>query len=204
MNSRCFNWLIAFLCTASMVWIYSPAQAAQPASQPSDSLRQKRASNGQKTFEVAQIVIHANADRIFKILTDYQNAGSLFPGLKSCRVVQDLGATKYVAYKVEPNSSLGTYQYQLEITETRNRSIEWHRIKGDLRAIDGSWKLEPDASGANTIVTYSSSVQVGFFMPQSLVNRQIRNSMPGVLYALKSKAEGPAVIADNQLTIRGN
>jgi uncharacterized membrane protein len=204
MKSNCSNWLIAFLAVACLTLGCPVTFAAESTSPGPDRLLLTRTTSGQKTFEVAQIMINASADRIYKILTDYQNAGMLFPGLKSCQILENRGSTKCVAYKVSPSNSLGTYQYQLEITETRNRLIEWHRVKGDLRAIDGSWKLEPASHKDRTVVTYSSSIQVGFFMPQALVNRQIRSGMADILYALKAKAEGTDVIADNPVSALGN
>jgi Polyketide cyclase / dehydrase and lipid transport len=73
--------------------------------------------------------------------------------------------------------------------------MEWHRISGDFKEVDGFWKLEPTELGRCTMVTYASHVNGGFFMPQLLIKRQLRNDMPTALTALKNKAEGPTQIA---------
>ncbi len=158
-----------------------------------------------KSFTVSRIVVHAKPEAVWKILTDYSNAPRVFPQLKKCELVQEKGNVKILKHQVTPSGlpACSSYTYTVEVKETAPRSIEWHRISGDFKAVDGFWKLDPENNGHDTLVTYSSYVNGGFFIPQMLIKRQFRVDMPMVLTNLKSESEGGIRIAkkaDNSRT----
>jgi ribosome-associated toxin RatA of RatAB toxin-antitoxin module len=160
---------------------------------PSISEVTEEVING-KAFSVSKIIVHARPEQVFRVLTDYVNAPKVFPQLKKCQVVEDHGATKILHHKVAPSGLPGTYEYQLEVKELAPRSLEWHRISGDFKAVDGFWKLDP-IDGGFTQVTYSTYVNGGMFIPQMLIKHQFRVDMPNVMAHLKSESEGNVKIA---------
>lgn len=91
-----------------------------------------------------------------------------------------------------------TFEYVLEIKESAPKSLEWRRISGDFKEVDGSWKLEPVNLGNYTMVTYASHVTGGFFMPQMLIKRQSHIDMPDTLLALKKHTEHTIEIASRR------
>lgn len=186
--------LVAFLLGATA--IFPPALADQQTESSNETCMIAERTVGKKTFEIASLVVNASPDRVYTVLTDYQNAVRIFPGLKMCQVVESHGVSKCVSYKIEPGGSLGALEYQVEVRETRPGLIEWHRVGGCLREMEGSWKLEPANGGRSTIVTYAAHVNVGLFIPQFVTNRHVRAGMPGIMNALKTQAEGTAVIAE--------
>jgi ribosome-associated toxin RatA of RatAB toxin-antitoxin module len=143
------------------------------------------------SFTVSKIVVHAPAERVWSILTDYENAPKVFPQLRKSEIVQSKGNIKVLKHQVQPTGFGGvqTYQYVVEVTEHAPRSMEWHRISGDFKAVDGFWKLEPLNDGRDTNVTYSSFVNGGFFIPQVLIKKQFRVEMPVVMSNLKNESE---------------
>ena len=143
------------------------------------------------SFTVSKIVVHAPAERVWNILTDYENAPKVFPQLRKSEIVQSKGNVKVLKHQVQPTGFGGvqTYQYVVEVTEHAPRSMEWHRISGDFKAVDGFWKLEPLNDGRDTNVTYSSFVNGGFFIPQVLIKKQFRVEMPVVMSNLKNESE---------------
>lgn len=150
---------------------------------------------GNKTYQVGRMVVRAKPEQVYKILTDYENAPSVFPHLLKCRVLEDHGLIKIVEHKVQPSGLLGTYQYVIELKETPAKALEWHRIRGDFKEVDGYWKLEPVEGGRQTQVTYSAYINGGLFLPQALVRRQVHIDMPAVMAALKKQAEVGSQIA---------
>lgn len=144
-----------------------------------------------KSFTVSRIVVHAAPEKVWGILTDYENAPKVFPQLRKCEIVKSKGNIKTLKHQVQPTGFGGctTYNYVVEVTEHAPRSMEWHRISGDFKAVDGFWKLEPVNEGHDTSVTYSSFVSGGFFIPQILIKKQFRVEMPVVLSNLKNESE---------------
>lgn len=142
-----------------------------------------------KIFQTSKILIKTRPEVVWKILTDYNNADAIFNNLKDCGLVEDKGHKKVVRHEVQPTGLPGRFKYTLEITETPNHMLEWHRVRGDFREVDGYWKLEPADGGKHTLATYSAYINGGLFLPPPLVKRQIRVDMPIVLATLKKEAE---------------
>jgi uncharacterized membrane protein len=142
-----------------------------------------------KTYTVARVSIKAAPDKVWQILSDYDNAPKVFPQLKRSKLVQDHGSSKIVKHVLAPSGMPGTFEYTVEVKENAPHSLEWHRVSGAFKQVDGYWKLEPLDGGHTTLVTYASFVDGGFLIPQPLVRRQCRIDMPEVMTTLKSQAE---------------
>lgn len=147
---------------------------------------------GNKVFSVSKTVVHARPEAVWQILVDYANAPRVFPMLKKCQVLEERGSTKVVKHRITPSGPAGTYEYVVEIKESAPHTMEWHRVSGDFKEVDGYWRLEPMDSGHSTLVTYSSYVNGGMFMPQMLIKRQFRSDAPQIMAALRQQAESNA------------
>lgn len=146
-----------------------------------------------KTYTVTRISVKSPPEKVWQILTDYDNAPRVFAQMKKCKLMQDHGHTKVVKHTINP-SGLCTYEYTVEVKEQAPHSLEWHRISGAFKQVDGYWKLEPLDNGRTTLVTYASYVDGGMFLPQPLVKRQCRIDMPAVLHTLKAQAESSSTV----------
>lgn len=142
-----------------------------------------------KTYTVARVSVKASPDKVWQILSDYDNAPKVFPQLKKSKLLQDHGSSKIVKHVLAPSGMPGTFEYTVEVKENAPHSLEWHRVSGAFKQVDGYWKLEPLDGGHTTLVTYASYVDGGFLIPQPLVRRQCRIDMPEVMTTLKSQAE---------------
>jgi ribosome-associated toxin RatA of RatAB toxin-antitoxin module len=148
-----------------------------------------------KTFYVSRVVINAKPDIVWQILTDYRHAVQVFPLLKKCEVIENHGSTKIAKHEIAPSGIPDTFEYVLEMHETAPKMVEWHRLSGDFKEVEGSWKLDPIDNGAHTLVTYSSHVTGGFLMPQIIIKHQSHIDMPNTVTALKKHAENTTQIA---------
>jgi ribosome-associated toxin RatA of RatAB toxin-antitoxin module len=171
----------------SILSVVSAAQGA-PADLETPSLSEETL-NG-KTYTVSHILVHATQDSVWRVLTDYKNAPKVFPQLKHCEIVENKGNVKVMKHQVNPMGlACASYQYVIEVQENPPKSLEWHRVSGDFKAVDGFWKLDAANGGRDTMVTYSSYVNGGFFIPQMLIRRQFHIEMPNVLSNLKNETE---------------
>src|SRR5262249_40769339 len=98
---------------------------------------------GKKTFEVARVQVKARPEKIWQILTDYNKAPVIFENLKKCEILKNDGSTKTVRHVIHPSGYPGTFNYILEVREIAPRTLEWHRLSGDFKEVDGFWRLEP-------------------------------------------------------------
>ena len=147
-----------------------------------------------KTYCVSRVSVKASPDKVWQVLTDYDNAHKVFPQLKKSKLVQDHGFAKIVRHVMTPSGLPGSYGYTVEVKENAPHSMEWHRLSGAFKQVDGYWKLEPLDGGHTTLVTYASYVDGGFLVPQGLVKRQSRIDMPQVMSTLKAQTESQGAV----------
>ncbi len=150
---------------------------------------------GDKNYQVSRVLVHVKPEKVWRILTDYENAPDVFPCLKKCKLLKDKGASKLIQHQIKPTGVPSTFEYIIEVKEVVNKTYEWHRVSGDFREVDGFWKLEPTEDGNSTLVTYASYVNGGIFLPAPLIKRQVRMDIPQVMSALKNHAETTRTIA---------
>ncbi len=152
-----------------------------------------------KSFYINKVVVNARPERVYQVLVDYLNAPKVFPILKKCQILESHGQKKIVKHQLAPTGLPVTYEYVIEISESAPHQIEWHRVSGDFKELDGYWKLDPTEFGHSTMVTYATHVTGGFFMPQALIKRQFSIDMPIVLEALKNASEVSTEIAARRI-----
>jgi len=156
---------------------------------------------GEHKFQVSRVVINAPVTQVQAVLTDYAHTTRMFPNVKKCQVVEDAGARKMIAFTASAPANLWTFDYVLEVKESPGY-IEWHRVSGAFKKNEGFWKLEPIDEGRCTLVTYAKYVDGGLFMPQPLVTRELRASMPEIMTNLKSSVEVRAKVAHFDSNLR--
>ena len=76
------------------------------------------------------------------------------------------------------------------VTLEPNREIHFTCIGGDIRACDGSWRLEPLDGGQRTRVTYDMWATSPFAVPAGLISGMMRRDVPSSLKALRRECEG--------------
>jgi ribosome-associated toxin RatA of RatAB toxin-antitoxin module len=150
-----------------------------------------------KLFYVSKLLVKAKPERVWQILTDYAHAARIFPVVQECEVIEDHGSVKIAKHVIAPSGLPCTYEYVLRIHESAPHLLEWHRISGDFKELDGSWKLEPIDSGRHTLVTYASHMTGGILEPAFMIRRQFHIDAPMSLTALKHQAEQPNQIASH-------
>lgn len=158
---------------------------------------------GSRSYQVSRIVVKARPEHVWQILTDFNGAPAVFSTLKKSHLVENKGAVKVVHQEVRPSGVLDTYSYDLEVKEVAaatHKMMEWKRLRGDFREVEGFWKLDAAEGGHATLVTYASYVNGGFFVPQILVKRQTRIDMPQAMLQLKKHAESHVRLATSDMT----
>jgi ribosome-associated toxin RatA of RatAB toxin-antitoxin module len=188
--------VLMLACSFSSFVPALPVQAAAAEHEKSVAIVEEQIDR--KSYIVAKMLVKAKPDQVWQILTDFGSATRVFPTLKQCQVLADKGSSKLIHYQVKPTGVLTSFQYDLEVQEHGRTKMEWHRVDGDFKEVNGFWKLEPADCGHSTVVTYASYVNGGMFMPQALIKRQSRIDVPPMMVALKSHAESLQIASHRQ------
>lgn len=140
-----------------------------------------------KNYFVGQISLDASPQRVWEILRDYENADSNFTYVKRCKKLKDIDGKEHVAMTVQAGPI--DFHYVIEVTRTGTERIEWKRVSGAFKANEGYWKLEQADNGRRTLVTYAKHVDGGLLLPNFIVGKAIKESIPQILADLKQSVE---------------
>jgi hypothetical protein len=143
---------------------------------------------GPHKYQVARLVVNATPAQVQSVLTDYCHTAQMFPKVKECKVVEDDGPNKKVAFTACTAANLWTFSYVLQVHETPGY-IDWHRVSGAFKLNEGFWKMEPLDGGRATLVTFAKFIDGGLLIPQALVVHELRTSMPEIMLNLKTSTE---------------
>ena len=139
----------------------------------------------------ASVDIDAPPGVVFRIILDCGRAARMSPGVKSCRVVSRAAdGTEIREHTVKWGFFLPTLRSTSRVTLEPDREIRFTCIGGDIRACDGSWRLEPLDGGSRTRVAYDMWATAPFAVPAGMISGMMRRDVPQSLRALRRECEG--------------
>lgn len=135
----------------------------------------------------AAVAIAAPVAVVWDIMLDVEHASEFVPGLRRARRLERHGAYEIIEHTVKYSWLLPEFTYRFRADYQRPARIDFHRISGDLRALEGSWSLHATPDGTGTIVAYAVYLDPGFLVPQWLVRQSLQRNLPAVLRALRER-----------------
>jgi hypothetical protein len=92
----------------------------------------------------------------------------------------------YDVYCFHNRFFLMTFDYCLRRELDRDtRRITWRLTEGDFEEMEGTWELQPVDDGRMTMVSFTSRVKIGSWIPESWVARTTRKRIPRTLTAIR-------------------
>ncbi len=177
---------------AFAVVLASLAVAAAPAAPPSVQVTQAdgQASSG---LVVAQVDIDAPPQTVWRVLLDCPDAPKLMVSLKSCRVIDHDPQGRWdVREQISRATLLPSVRTVIRADYDPPYEVHFHRVDGDLKVLDGEWRLQPLDGGQRTRLFYQSRVTANFFAPGPIVRAILRHDMPVTLSNLRAECEKEA------------
>jgi carbon monoxide dehydrogenase subunit G len=137
----------------------------------------------------AQVDIAAPPATVWKVLIDCSQVPHLMVGAKTCRVLQHDPEGRWdVREQVSQGALLPAVRTVLRSDYDAPRSVHFHRIDGDLRVLEGSWRLDA-LDAAHTRVSYDSRVEAPFGLPAFLARSVLRKDFPRTMNNLRDACE---------------
>ncbi|MCI0459378.1 MAG: SRPBCC family protein [Gemmataceae bacterium] len=139
------------------------------------------------------VLLDRPIDRVWKVLTDYDNWSEVFPTLheQPIKVTPQAGPREGIrpsSYHLAgmASSVLGSWPFGISVEQSETpekRVISWsERDHGDVRLNRGSFTLIPK-EGGKTLLVYSLEVELARY-PNFVVRNVLLNRQPGVVRAL--------------------
>jgi ribosome-associated toxin RatA of RatAB toxin-antitoxin module len=147
--------------------------------------------SGEQGKYTGQVVINAPLETVWDVLTDYDNFDQFFPNVANSQLIETQGNSKIFeqVYQVKIATFSQQFKVRVAVTETPVQEIEFQQIEGDLKSLQGTWKLQPAANSAQILVTHDVSVVPVDTLTRGLFFPIYKSTFKNTLLALKQEAE---------------
>jgi ribosome-associated toxin RatA of RatAB toxin-antitoxin module len=104
--------------------------------------------------------IDAAIDQVWALVEDVEKAPEWQGGLKALRALERDEQGRATLCESESDAKVRTVKSTVRFSYDSPTTLTWRQEKGELKAVDGSWKLE-DLGGDRTRATYELEVDLG-------------------------------------------
>lgn len=167
--------------------------ALAPVSFPSDpaevtlEFTQTQASGGAARVS---LVMFAPPEDIWAVLVSCPRSFEYVDGMRECEVLEGGLERQRVRQSVKKHWMLPQLDYEIEFLRQPYSSIEFRRVEGDLRQLEGRWSFEAIDGGRATRVIHEIRVQPAFPVPRWLVRRSLAGDLPHMMRCLRAITGG--------------
>jgi len=137
--------------------------------------------NEGKRFE-AMTIVPDSPHEVMSRLMDYGSFVGMMPNLKELEFSWN-GNLARVKQKIQAGPF--KFTYWMNILHYGDNYIEWEFVEGDIKDTSGYYKLFPLDDGLKTLLVYHVYSDPGMWVPQFIQNIITKNTMPGVLEAVR-------------------
>ena len=130
---------------------------------------------------------------LMEVITDFEAYPSFVTDIQSARVVShDVAEGREVWNVAFTLNMIRRLNYTLRLERRGQESVRWSLVEGSFRTNEGGWTLTPLDHGTRTLATYVVDLDVGMFIPGSVMKTLIQHNLPSTLAAFKARAEARA------------
>jgi carbon monoxide dehydrogenase subunit G len=104
--------------------------------------------------------IDAPLDHVWDVIADVETAAQWQGGLNTIRILDRDDHGRAIRCETETDGKVRSVKSVVRFTYDAPTSLTWTQEKGDLKSVDGSWKLE-DLGDGRTRATYWIEVDLG-------------------------------------------
>lgn len=138
----------------------------------------------------AAVEIPVPPNVLWSTMTDCAHASQFIRGLESCRILErdPGGAWDIREHVVQAHWLLPRTRTVFRSEYVRDRQIRFALSGGDLKTLEGEWRLDPIDQGRMTRLTYRVRIDPGLAVPDAVVRAIVESDVPRTLTALRGEA----------------
>ena len=130
---------------------------------------------------------------VWRMVVDPDSAVRMVANTKSCRVLQRDPAGRWdVREQVSKGGILPGVRVVIRSDYSPPYLVRFHRVDGDLKVLEGEWRLTPLDGGTRTHLAYASRLVSPFPAPAVIVRTVLRKDMPQTLANVRDASERAA------------
>jgi ribosome-associated toxin RatA of RatAB toxin-antitoxin module len=126
----------------------------------------------------ARALVRAPTELIWQTLTDYDHLPEFVPGMVSSHVVSHQGSQLIIEQKGGARVWFFSYPIRVTVATTEHpyEEIDVRLLQGNLRRLEGSYRIEPQPDGT-TEVSWSGMIEPDSPLPAFIRNAMLRRSI---------------------------
>lgn len=115
---------------------------------------------------VCRVLLDAPLDLIWQTLTDYDGLASFIPGMRRSRLIERQGAVAVIEQSGDAGFLFFSFPLDVTLASTERppHALDVKLLKGDLKRLDGSYRIEPQAGG-RILLTWTGIVEAQSMPP---------------------------------------
>lgn len=150
-----------------------------------------RSEKGAAGAVFGAVEIEATPDRIWAVMTDCARAPQFVPHLESCEILDASadGRSDLRRHVIDYGFPLPKISIVFRSDYDAPHVIAFERAGGDLRIMEGVWRIEAGDRPGVARLFYDARLAIGLPVPRGLIRRNLRRDTPRILLAVKHEAE---------------
>ena len=129
--------------------------------------------------------INAPIEEVMAVILDFASYPHFLPEIEECEVVRSSADEWDVKFTVKVVKRL---RYTLRVRRASPTQVRWGMLEGVFKSNDGGWDLNP-LDESRTHASYFIDLQVGMFVPSSIMRSLVERSLPETVDRFKAEAE---------------
>ncbi len=134
-------------------------------------------------------LLHTNATGVWSIIGYCKYELIYVKGLKVCEVLEQDQFQMTVHHQLRNSWYTPTLDFVFEASRDSVGTGQAKLVSGDLKVLDGQWKLFPLAGEESVIVVHEIRIQSKMPAPRWLVRRTLRNDLPDMMACIRGLAK---------------
>ncbi len=130
--------------------------------------------------------VNVTAEQLMAVITDFDSYSQFLPEMESCDVVSSGDNQWDVRFTVKVVKRI---RYTLRLQRVDDHHVRWTLVDGAFKVNNGGWDLVPSADGSSVHVVYFIELQVGMFVPSSIMRTVVERTLPDTVMRFKQEAE---------------
>jgi ribosome-associated toxin RatA of RatAB toxin-antitoxin module len=177
-----------------VAWLLALGAATAVCARPAADISVEAVSQEVGVQVTAHALVRAPAELIWQTLTDYDRLSEFVPGIASSRVVSRRGAQLVIEQRGSAHLWIFSYPIRVTVASTERpyHGIDVHLLQGNLRRLDGGYRIEPRADGS-TELTWSGLIEPDAPLPgficTALLRRSISEQFAGMVREIERRAD---------------
>ena len=133
-------------------------------------------------------LFHSNADSVWDVIGYCKYEFIYVRGLKECEMLKGDQFQMTMHHRLRNSWYTPTLDFTFEARREPGGNGQAHLVDGDLKVLEGQWKLIPLADKNHVIVVHEIRIQPKIPAPKWLERRRLRKDLPGMLACIRGLA----------------